>query len=143
MGQSFTYWSHTGFKTGLWNPLIVAGPSVAGVVASEWSKAEVRQYLYDHIKVTAERLTHYARMTSTPTFSLENLVADGILPPQYAESSDPERLLNVIIHPDMVEILVAGDVGRNQSRAYMGNHIQGPPTSRRITLPSNWPKPNA
>ncbi len=143
MGQSFTYWSHTGFKTGLWNPLIVAGPSVAGVVASEWSKAEVRQYLYDHIKVTAERLTHYARMTSTPTFSLENLVADGILPPQYAESSDPERLLNVIIHPDMVEILVAGDVGRNQSRAYMGNHIQGPPTSRRIALPSNWPKPNA
>ena len=51
---------------------------------------------------------------------------------------DPARLLNVIIDPSMVEILVAGDPGRNQSRAYMGNHIQGPPTSRRVALPSRW-----
>ena len=31
----------------------------------------------------------------------------------------------------MVDILVAGDPGRNQSRGYMNNHMQGPPTSRR------------
>ena len=48
----------------------------------------------------------------------------------------PQRLLNVIIKPEMVEILVAGDPGRNQSRAYMSNHVQGPPTSRRVELPS-------
>ena len=138
MGHSFTYWAHTGFKTGVWNPLIVAGPSVAKVIASQWSKDEVRQYLYEHVKVTAERATHYARMTSTPTFSLERLVQDGILPPEYAVSRDPQRLLNVIIKPEMIEILVAGDPGRNQSRAYMSNHIQGPPTSRRITLPRGW-----
>ena len=142
MGQSFTYWAHTGFKAGAWNPLIVAGPSVAKVIAAEWTKDEVRQYLYAHIKVTVERITHYARMTSTPTFSLAQLVADKILPPQYAVSDDPERLVHLIIRPDMVEILVAGDMGRNQSRAYMGNHIQGPPTSRRIALPRNWPAPN-
>ena len=138
IGGSFTYWAHTGFKTGLWSPLIIAGPSIAGVIAKEWSKDQVRQYLYEHIKVTAERATHYARMTSTPTFSLENLVKDGILPREYAASSDPLRLLNVIIKPEMVEILVAGDPGRNQSRAYMSNHVQGPPTSRRITLPRDW-----
>lgn len=138
MGPSFTYWAHTGFKTGVWNPLIVAGPSVAKVIAAEWSKDEVRKYLYDRIFVTAERATHYARMTSTPTFSLERLVKDGILPPQYADSDDPQRKLHVIIKPEMIEILVAGDPGRNQSRAYMGNHIQGPPTSRRVELPSNW-----
>jgi hypothetical protein len=138
MGASFTYWAHTGFKTGMWNPLIIAGPSVAKVIASEWSKDDVRKYLFDRILVSAERATHYARMTSTPTFSLERLVADGILPARYAESKDPQRLLNVIIDPSMVEILVAGDPGRNQSRAYMGNHIQGPPTSRRIVLPAKW-----
>jgi hypothetical protein len=77
-------------------------------------------------------------MTSTPTFSFERLVKDGILPARYAESDDPQRLLNVIIDPSMVEILVAGDSGRNRSRAYMGNHIQGPPTSRRIALPLRW-----
>jgi hypothetical protein len=138
MGQSFTYWAHAGFKTGMWNPLIVAGPSVARVIAGEWSKDEVRRYLYEHILVTAERATHYARMTSTPTFNLERLVEEGILPPEYAASTDPQRLLHVIIKPEMIEILVAGDPGRNQSRAYMGNHIQGPPTSRRVELPVDW-----
>ena len=125
----------------MWNPLIVSSPSVAKVIAKEWSKDQVRQYLYDHIKVTAQKITHYAQMTSTPTFSLKNLVEGGILPKEYSLSDDPERLLNVIIHPSMVEIIVAGDPGRNQSRAYMGNHIQGPPTSRKINLPASWPKP--
>ena len=138
IGGSFTYWAHTGFKTGLWSPLIVAGPTIAGVIAKEWTKDQVRQYLYENIKVTAERATHYARMTSTPTFSFENLVRDGILPPEYAASKDPQRLVNVIINPEMVEILVAGDPGRNQSRAYMSNHVQGPPTSRRVVLPKKW-----
>ena len=138
IGGSFTYWAHTGFKTGLWSPLIVAGPSIAGVIAKEWTKDQVRQYLYDNMKVTAERATHYARMTSTPTFSFENLVKDGILPPSYTESNDPQRLVHTIIDPKMVEILVAGDPGRNQSRAYMSNHVQGPPTSRKIELPKKW-----
>jgi hypothetical protein len=115
---------------------------VAKVIANEWTKDQVRQYLYDHIKVSAQKITHYAKMTSTPTFSLKNLVDGGILPEEYHLSDDPERLLNVIIHPSMVEIIVAGDPGRNQSRAYMGNHIQGPPTSRKINLPSSWPAPN-
>jgi hypothetical protein len=138
IGGSFTYWAHTGFKTGLWSPLIVAGPSIAKVIAAEWSKDQVRQYLYENIKVTAERATHHARMTTTPTFNFEGLVKDGILPPQYAASSDPQRLVNVIINPEMVEILVAGDPGRNQSRAYMSNHLQGPTTSRRVELPRDW-----
>ena len=138
IGGSFTYWAHTGFKTGLWSPLIVAGPSIAKVIAAEWSKDQVRQFLYESIKVTAERATHYARMTTTPTFNFEGLVKDGILPPRYAESSDPQRLVNVIIEPEMVEILVAGDPGRNQSRAYMSNHLQGPTTSRRVELPRRW-----
>jgi len=138
VGGSFTYWAHTGFKTGVWNPLIVAGPSVAKVIAAQWSKDQVRKYIYDRILVTAERITHYARMTSTPTFSLARLVNDGILPAQYAQSDDPQRLLHAILAPEMIEILVAGDPGRNQSRAYMGNHIQGPPTSRRVELPPRW-----
>ncbi len=138
IGGSFTYWAHTGFKTGLWSPLIIAGPSIAGVIAKEWSKDQVRQYMYDHMKVTAAKATHYAQMTSTPTFNFESLVEQGILPPSYTESKDPQRLVNVLIKPEMVEILVAGDPGRNQSRAYMSNHVQGPPTSRKVELPKNW-----
>ena len=138
MGATFTYWSHTGMKRGYWHPLIVVGPSIARVIAREWSKRDVRRNLYDNVKVTAARATHYARMTSTPTFSLERLVAEGVLPPDYAASSDPERLVRVFIHQEMTGILVAGDPGRNQSRGYMGNHDQGPPVSRRVELPKRW-----
>ena len=138
IGGSFTYWAHTGFKTGLWSPLIIAGPSIAGVIAKEWTKDQVRQYLYDNMKVTAAKATHYAQMTSTPTFNFESLVEQGILPPSYTESKDPQRLVNVLIKPEMVEILIAGDPGRTQSRAYMSNHVQGPPTSRKVDLPKNW-----
>ncbi len=138
IGSSFTYWAHTGFKTGLWSPLIIAGPSIAGVIAKEWTKDQVRQYMYDNMKVTAAKATHYAQMTSTPTFNFESLVEQGILPPSYTEADDPQRLVNVLIKPEMVEILIAGDPGRNQSRAYMSNHVQGPPTSRKVELPKNW-----
>ncbi len=138
IGGSFTYWAHTGFKTGLWSPLIIAGPSIAGVIAKEWTKDQVRQYMYDNMKVTAAKATHYAQMTSTPTFNFESLVEQGILPPSYTEADDPQRLVNVLIKPEMVEILIAGDPGRNQSRAYMSNHVQGPPTSRKVELPKNW-----
>ena len=138
IGGSFTYWAHTGFKTGLWSPLIIAGPSIAGVIAKQWTKDQVRQYMYDNMKVTAAKATHYAQMTSTPTFNFESLVEQGILPTSYTESKDPQRLVHTLIKPEMVEILVAGDPGRNQSRAYMSNHVQGPPTSRKIVLPKNW-----
>jgi hypothetical protein len=138
MGATFRYWSHTGMKRGFWHPLIVVGPSIARVIASEWSKDDVRRYLWENVKVTAERATHYARMTSTPTFSLERLVAEGVLPPEYAASNDPQRLIRVFIHEEMTGILVAGDPGRNQSRGYMGNHDQGVPTSKRVILPRDW-----
>ncbi len=138
MGATFTYWSHTGMKRGFWHPLIVVGPSIARVIAREWSKNDVRRYLWENVKVTAAKATHYARMTSTPTFSLEQLVADGVLPADYAASSDPERLIRVFIHEEMTGIVVAGDPGRNQSRGYMGNHDQGPPVSKRVMLPRRW-----
>jgi len=87
---------------------------------------------------SAEAATRYAQMTSTPTFDLKRLVDEGILPQHYAQSDDPQRLVPMIIDPAMIDILVAGDPGRNQSRGYMNNHMQGPPTSRRIELPRKW-----
>jgi hypothetical protein len=65
-------------------------------------------------------------------------VREGILPAHYAASDDPQRSVPMIIDPAMVDILVAGDPGRNQSRAYMNNHMQGPPVSRRVALPGKW-----
>ena len=138
MTQSFGYWAFTAFKTGQWYPLVVAGPGVAKVIASEWSKDEVRRYLQQHILVSAGQATHYSRIASTPTFSFERYVTEGILPPAYTASSDPARLVQPVLRPEMIDVLVAGDPGRNQSRAYLCNHIQGAPVSKAVRLPANW-----
>ena len=34
--------------------------------------------------------------------------------------------------------VVAGDPGRNQSKGYCSNHVQGPPVSKPVLLPGNW-----
>jgi hypothetical protein len=137
-GHTCAYWSHTGFKMGLWHLTIVAGANVAEVIAREWSKDRVRHYLYNHMKVSADRVLHYAKMTATPTFDFRRLVDQGVLPPEYAASDDPQRRVPLVVDPAMINIVVAGDPERNQSRAYMANHRQGPPTSRRVELPRAW-----
>ncbi|MFC2022499.1 hypothetical protein ACFLTR_04770, partial [Chloroflexota bacterium] len=66
------------------------------------------------------------------------LVGDGIVPKEYCESSDPDRLVPVFLRPEWIGIVVSGDSGRNRNRGYVQNHQQGPPTSKRISLPANW-----
>jgi hypothetical protein len=40
---------------------------------------------------------------------------------------------------DRIEILVAGDPSRNQSRGYVTSHKFGAPVSRPVALPAEWP----
>jgi hypothetical protein len=144
MGQSFSSWVHTDFRAGVGNYLIVAGPLVAKVVAREWTKDEVRRYIRDRVRISAARAKHHADMLGVQ-FSFEKLVSEGILPAEYAASDDPERLVRMFIRPESLQIVEAGDPERNQSRAYMTNHNQGPPVSRRVELPPSkcLPRPSA
>jgi hypothetical protein len=59
-------------------------------------------------------------------------VKAGVLPAAYALSADPERRVPVFVQPEKIGILVAGDPGRNQSKGYVNNHIQGARVSRPI-----------
>ena len=138
MGPFFSYWCYTGVKRGLWHPLLVIGPSIAKVIASEWSKDELRDYLWNNLTMPAGKMEHLAMQTGAEELNFRQLVADGLLPSQYIESNDPKRQVRMVVRPEHIGIVVAGDPGRNQSRAYMPNHIQGPRTSKRIRLPECW-----
>ena len=139
IGQMWHYLGYQGIRHRMTYPLIVMSPSVAKAIAADgWSKDDVRRYLREHMRITAQQATDYARSTSTPTFDLHAYVRQGILPAEYALSDDPQRSLPMIIDTSMVGLLIAGDPGRNQSRGYMSNHIQGPPVSRRVELPRQW-----
>jgi hypothetical protein len=64
---------------------------------------------------------------------LSELVRKGVTPSLYAESGDPDRMVPLLLRPDMVSIVVGGDPGRNQNRIYANNHAQGVPISRLIS----------
>jgi hypothetical protein len=136
-----TYWSvWTGLMYRKWFPLIAVSPRIARVIAAEgWTKKTVREYLYEHCKVPASTIERFANgMNEFRGWSLNDEVAKGNLPKHYGESDDPDRLIPVFMKPEWIQIVLAGDPARNQSRGYMNNHEQGPPVSREVRLPARW-----
>ncbi len=137
-GQAFSYWAHAAMKIGYWHPLIVIGPSVARVIARECGKDEVRKFFWERATMSASKAQHYCKHTSGMELDFKRLVDGGLLPPEYAASDDPDRMIRMVVKPEHIGLVVAGDPGRNQSRAYMGNHMHGARTSRRVVLPPDW-----
>ena len=134
-GRACAYWSFTGMKYARWQPLLVIGPSIARVIAADgWSKNDVREYLHEHVTIPAREAEKYAWHLGSTAFSLRAQVEAGLLPPKYAASGDPERPVPVFVKPEWIGIVVAGDPGRNQSKGYCNNHIQGGRVSKRAAL---------
>ena len=136
--EAFKYWAFLGIKRTKWNALFVMSPAVAQVIASQWSKDDYRKYLLDSVRMPVSQLMRFARNLSNTEFDIEQMVQAGALPPVYAESSDPDRLVPIFLDASNISIIVAGDAGRNQSRGYMNNHQQGWPVSKAVVLPGNW-----
>lgn len=133
------YWSAIGMVYSNWHPLIVLGPSIARVFAQDgWTKDDIRQYLYKNVKMTARQAERYAYHCGQTGFRVTEQTKLGLLPPEYHLSDDPDREIPVFQRPEWIGIVVAGDWGRNQSKGYCSNHVQGPPVSKRIALPKNW-----
>jgi hypothetical protein len=133
------YWTAIGMVYSNWHPLIVLGPSIAKVFARDgWTKDDIRRHLYEKVTIPASLAERYAYHCGQTGFRVNAYVEQGLLPPAYAKSADPNRPIPVFQRPEWIGIVVAGDWGRNQSKGYVSNHVQGPPVSRRIVLPREW-----
>lgn len=134
-----THWSAKswdGLYFGQLHPLLVVSPSIASAFArGGWDKDAIRAYFKDKVWVTAESMVRYAWQASGIGLDLKRMVADGQIDPVYADGDDPERLVPAFQESARIGIVVAGDPGRNQSRGYVQQHRQGPPTSRVVELP--------
>ncbi len=138
-GRTNSFWAYICSSKGRSNPLLVMSPSVAKVFADNgWSKDKIKQYLFDRVMVKAELVERMGWHGGLSTFNFSDLVDRGVLPRHYCESNSPERLVRVFFDPGYIGIVVSGDPGRNQSKGYIQNHIQGVPISKRISLPENW-----
>jgi hypothetical protein len=141
LGHAFISGSYNGIRHQLVYPLFVMSPSIAKVLSDRgWNKDTLRQYLYDNVKGRAADIEKYGRNSSMRGYSLKEMVAEGRIPAEYHESDDPNRLVRVFVKPEWIQLVVSGDPGRNQSKAYIQNHRQGIPVSKPIKLPRRWPK---
>ena len=133
------YWAAVSLVYCNCHPLIVLGPSIAKTFADGgWTKDMLRQYFYDNVKFPVSRVEPYVWYCGQTGFNVDRYVREGLLPAAYGESQDPERLVPVFQRAEWIQFVVAGDSGRNQSKGYLNNHLQGVPTSRKVALPPNW-----
>lgn len=138
-GSTCGPWAFSGLVYGHWHPLLVMSPVVAKVFAdSGWTKGRIRQHLYDSLKIPASTLERYFWHVAASRWKVKDAVDEGTIPALYAASDDPDRLVPLCLKPEWINIVLAGDPGRNQSRAYINNHEQGVPVSRRVVLPARW-----
>jgi len=65
-------------------------------------------------------------------------VRQGILPKQYCESADSDRLVPIVWSPEDFIITVSGERNINLCVTCGQNGFIGYPVSRKIELPGNW-----
>jgi hypothetical protein len=125
-----------GLATGSLRPLLVLSPILAQTIAkSGFSKQDVKQYLYEHARVSARKFEQYiGEFTNLVPGqrTLEDFVNLGKAPAEFALSNDPNRLVPIVIEPEDFMIAVTGDPLRTNAMVFAHNGMLGYPVCKRI-----------
>jgi hypothetical protein len=127
-------WVWIGLAFGEWHPMLVLSRHCAEVLAANgWDKDRIRQRFWDDARVPARRVIANGRFVQ---LDIAELVDAGRLHPDFAASSDPDRLIPTLLRPEDLRILVAGSPGVWQ-RGFC-SHAHGTPVTK---LVENQPRP--
>ena len=124
-----------GLSFGLMRPLILLSPILARTIAAAgWSKADVRQYLYDHTFIAAREFDRYIRDYNGrhESFSLDHYASLGKLPAAFTRSRDRARQVPIVFRPEDFLIAVTGDPLRNNFYSFASNGYLGFPVSKAV-----------
>ena len=124
-----------GMASGTLRPLVLLSPILAETIAKAgWSKKDVKQYLFDHARISADQFERILRdWTGKPIWSLKEAVAQGHLPKLFTESEDPNRMVPLLCRPDDYMIAVTGDLLRTNAYVFAHNGMLGYPVGKRIS----------
>jgi hypothetical protein len=133
MSEAIGPWAYHSYGYGQQHPLLVLCPAIAEALQQDgYDKDRIRQYLFDHVVVDGDWVARYGRGASGKAFDWADMVARGVAPPEYADAEATGRPVRAFVRSEWTDIVVAGNPGRNQSRAYIQNHAQGVPVTKRI-----------
>ena len=120
----------------LYAPLLILSPILARIFAKAgWSKDDVRRALFAHARIPAitfERLIGEWSNLTTGRPRLIDLSAQGIVPPVFAESDDPHRLVPIVDDAARFRIAVAGDPNRTNAFVMSNDGAHGWWTTQRV-----------
>ena len=136
-----------GMAVGTLCPMLVLSPVLARTIAeSGFSRADVKQYLYDHARKPAWQFERYIGewtnlVPGRPT--LAQLVDEGKAPAHFAATDDPDRhnpdrLVPIVASPDDFMITVTGDPLRTNAYVFAHNGMLGYPVTEPVHLPREW-----
>ena len=119
-----------------YRPLLVLSPILARTCASAgWTKADLAEALFEHARIPAwrfEKLIGEWSNLAAGRPRLTDVVASGALPPQFAESDDPDRLVPITSEPAKFVIAVAGDANRTNAYAFSHDGPHGDYTAAAV-----------
>lgn len=121
--------------------VVLLSPIVASVIAKGgYSKEDVNRYIMEHAVVPAHEFEWNLSITHPQPVTLCDLVEQGALPEEWYKSTDPNKMVPILLPSSEFLIVVTGDPKRNRNTVYRNNHMQGFATSKKIKLPANWGK---
>ncbi len=125
-----------GLGTDQYQPLLIVSPLIARTfVTAGWSLEDTRRGLFEHARIPASLFERFIGSWSNLTPGrrrLVDLVAEGVLPPVFAETDDPDRLVPVVPRPERILLAVAGDPNRANAYAFSNDGPHGWWTTKTI-----------
>lgn len=137
--KQFGIFSTWGVHTFRLEPVLMLAPPVAKVFAQEGlTKQDVRDYLYKNSHVTAGQMERHWHDFNGLDFDMYTRARNGKIPPIYGESDDPQRPIPIFLNNRSLQIIVAGDPARAQSKGFMQSGYIAPPITMKVLLPENY-----
>ena len=137
--KQFGIFATWGIHTFRFEPVLMLAPPVAKLFAEKGlTKQDVRNYLYANSHVPADQLERHWKDFNGLDFNMYARAKNGKLPPIYGVSDDPKRPIPVFLNNKTLQIIVAGDPARAQSKGFMQSGYIAPPVSRKVVLPDNY-----
>ncbi len=125
-----------------YRPLLLLTPVLAETIAAAgWSRDDLKRALYERARIPAAQFERYlgewtnlvpGRRTLTDFVNMRKA------PRSYGESSDPQRLVPIVIEPEHIQIAVTGDPLRTNAYVFAHNGMLGFPTAKAVRLPGDW-----
>jgi hypothetical protein len=111
----------------------LAPPIAKSLAAAGYTKQKIREYLYEHARVSFRELEFLLKYGHSEAFTIRDAVQVGVYPEEYL--AEPGGMLRVVPSPETINIVVCGDPHRNRAMVLWGGYVN--PVTRKMELRSH------